>query len=268
MINLIWETIKERKWPVIIYSVISILLLLLYVALFPSLQSQTQQLTEVLKSMPEGLLKALGSSPAQLSNFNLEALLASKQFSILFQLLAAILAISIAGNDITGEIEKGTIEFMLSQPISRLKFYFARFFSGLILLTIFVACSTLTVIPMAAAFHISYQADIYYKLFFVALLYSSAIYAFAYFLSSVFSSKGRVYGISAGVVTFMYIAFLISALKDSLDKLKYLSFFHYFSPDILFSGNIDKIGVWVFVSTILLFVAIGAIYFSKRDITI
>lgn len=268
MINLIWETIKERKWSVLIYCFVSILLLLLYVALFPSLQSQTQQLTEVLKSMPEGLLKALGSSPAQLSNFNLEALLASKQFSMVFQLLAAILAISIAGNDIAGEIEKGTIEFLLSQPISRLKFYFARFFSGVILLAIFVVCSTLVVIPMAAAYHVSYQADIYYKLFYVALLYCLAIYAFAYFLSSVFSNKGRVYGISAGIITFMYVAFLVSALKDDLDKIKYLSFFHYFSPDILFSGTIDKLGVLIFILTIIIFVSIGAILFTKRDITI
>lgn len=268
MINLIWEEVKERKWSVVIYSIVSILLLLLYVALFPSLQSQTQQLTEVLKSMPEGLLKALGSSPAQLSNFNLEALLASKQFSLVFQLLAAILAISIAGNDISGEIEKGTIEFLLSQPISRLKFYFSRFFSGVILLTIFVACSTLAVIPLAAAFHVAYVADIYYKLFWVALLYSVAIYAFSYFLSAIFSNKGRVYGISAGIITFMYVAFLVSALKDNLDKLKYLSFFHYFSPDILFNGTIDKLGVLIFVLTIIVFTFLGAIVFSRRDIAI
>ena len=268
MINLIWETIKERKWPVLIYSIASILLLLLYVALFPSLQSQTQQLTEVLKSMPENLLKALGSSPAQLSNFTLEALLASKQFSMVFQFLAAILAISIAGNDISGEIERGTIEFLLSQPVSRLKFYFARFFSGVILLTIFVACSTLAVIPLAAGFHVTYVVDIYYKLFWMALLYSVAIYAFSYFLSAIFSSKGRVYGISAGIVTFMYIAFLISALKDNLDKLKYLSFFHYFSPDILFSGTVDKLGVLVFVLVIIIFTTIGAILFNRRDIAI
>lgn len=268
MINLIWETIKERKWSVIIYSIVSILLLLLYVALFPSLQNQTQQLTEVLKSMPEGLLKALGSSPAQLSNFNLETLLASKQFSMVFQLLAAVLAISIAGNDIAGEIEKGTIEFLLSQPISRLKFYFARFFSGIILLTIFVVCSTLVVIPIAATFNVSYVTDVYFKLFWVALLYSLAIYAFSYFLSAIFSNKGRVYGISASIITFMYVAFLVSALKDNLDKLKYLSFFHYFSPDILFSGAVDKIGVWIFILTIIVSISIGAILFSKRDITI
>lgn len=268
MINLIWEEVKERKWPVLIYSVVSILLTILYVALFPSLQSQTQQLTEVLKSMPENLLKALGSSPAQLSNFTLEALLASKEFSMVFQFLAAILAISIAGNDIAGEIERGTIEFLLSQPVSRLKFYFARFFSGIILLTIFVACSTLVVIPIAAAFNVSYVGDIYFKLFWVALLYSVATYSFSYFLSAIFSSKGRVYGISAGIVTFMYIAFLVSALKDNLDKLKYLSFFHYFSPDILFSGTIDKLGIIIFVLVIIIFTSIGAVLFSKRDVTI
>lgn len=267
MTRLIWETIKERKWPVIIYGVSSVLLLLLYVALYPSLQAQTQQLIDVFKSMPENLMKALGSSPSQLSNFTLETLLASKQFGFVWQFLAAILAISIAGNDLSGEIEKGTIEFLLSQPVSRLKLYFARFISGLILLTIFAAVSTLLVIPLAIAYNVPYVADSYYKLFLVAWLFSLAVYAIAYCLSAIFSAKGRVFGIGAGLITVMYVAFLVSALKDSLDSLKYISFFHYFSSDVLTSGIVDKLGVLIFILTIVVGVGIGAIVFENRDIT-
>lgn len=266
MIRLIWETIKERKWPVVIYSISSVLLLLLYVALYPSLQSQSQQLAEVLKTLPENLLKALGSSPGQLSNFTLEALLGSKQFSMVWQLLAAILAISIAGNDLSSEIENGTIEFLLSQPISRLKLYFARFISGSVLLIIFSAVSTLLVMPLAVAFNVAYNAEIYYKLFLVASLFSLAVYAISYCLSAIFSTKGRVFGVGAGLITVMYVAFLVSSLKDNLSSLKYISFFHYFSSDILFSGDIDKLGILIFVLTIVVSAGIGAIVFERRDI--
>jgi len=268
MIELIWVTIKERKWPVIIYCAVSALLLILYVALYPSLQPQTQQLIEVFKTMPEGLMKALGTSPDQLTNFTLEGLLASKQFGFVWQLLAAILAITIAGNDLAAEVEKGTIEYLLSQPISRLKLYFARYVSGTILLTIFAAISTLLVIPIAMVFNVDYAAEIYYKLFFVAWLYSLATYSIAYFLSAAFSSKGTVYGISAGIITVMYIAFLFSALKESLDWLKYASFFHYFSADILYSGKIDKLGALIFVLTIIIFLTLGAVVFKQKDITV
>ena len=268
MISIIWTTIKERKWSVIIYSALSAFFLLLYVALFPSLQSQTQALTEVLKTMPEGLLKALGSAPDQLSNFTLEALLNSKQFSIIFQLFAAILAFGIAASDLAGEVENGTIEYLLSQPVSRLKLYFARFFSGLILLAIFVAASTLLVMPMASAFHVAYVANGYYKLFADGLLFSMALYAFSYFLSAMFSSKGRVVGISSGLLVIMYAIFIVSALKDSLDKIKYASLFHYFPGEILSTGHIDKLGVWIFLIIIILFTALGAIIFKKRDIAI
>jgi len=268
MIRLIWETIKERKWSVIIYCLASILLLLLYVSLYPSLQAQSQQLAIVLKTLPEGLLKALGTAPSQLTNFTLEALLGSKQFSLVFQMLGAILAISIAGNDIAGEIEKGTIEFLLSQPVSRLKFYFARFLSGVVLLTIFVAASTLSVIPLAAAFHVAYVASSYYKLFFMGELFTLAVYAFAFFLSATFSTKGRVSGIGAGLITLMYVAFIVSTLKDNLDKLKYISFFHYFSTEILTSGTIDRLGIWIFSTVIVLSATIGAIFFTRRDIAV
>ena len=268
MISLIWTTIKERKWSVTVYSAMSVLFLLLYVALFPSLQAQTQALTEVLKSMPEGLLKALGSSPSQLSNFTLEALLGSKQFSMVFQLFAAILAFGIAASDLSGEIENGTIEYLLSQPVSRLKLYLARFISGVVLLTIFVAASTLLVIPMAAIFHVQYIANIYYQLFFDGLLFSLALYSIAYFFSAIFSNRGKVVGISSGILITMYVAFIISALKENLDKAKYSSLFHYFPGEILNGGGIDKFGVLIFVLIIIVFTTAGAIIFSKRDITI
>jgi ABC-2 type transport system permease protein len=268
MISIIWTTIKERKWSVVIYSAISALFLLLYVALFPSLQSQTQALTEVLKTMPEGLLKALGSSPSQLSNFTIEALLGSKQFSMFFQLFAAILAFGIAASDLSGEVENGTIEYLLSQPVSRLKLYFARFISGLILLTIFVAASTLLVMPMAAAFHVAYVPHIYWQLFFDALLFTMALYSFAYFLSALFSNKGRVIGIATGVFAIMYGVFIVSALKKNLDKIKYASLFHYFPGEILNGGGIDKLGVWIFLAIIIVFTTLGAIIFKNRDIAI
>jgi ABC-type transport system involved in multi-copper enzyme maturation permease subunit len=100
----------------------------------------------------------------------------------------------------------------------------------------------------------------------VAWLFSLAVYAIAYFLSAIFSSKGRVFGIGAGIITIMYVAFLVAALKDSLDSLKYISFFHYFSPDLLTTGTIDKLGVLVFVLTIVIFTGLGAVAFEERDI--
>jgi len=268
MISIIWTNIKERKWSVIIYSVMSALFLWLYVALFPSLQAQTQALIAVFKSMPAGLLKALGSSPDQISNFTLEALLGSKQFSMVFQIFAAILAFGMAASDLSGEVENGTIEYLLSQPISRLKFYFSRYISGFILITLFVAASTLSVMPMAAAYHVAYIPHIYCQLFADGLLFSISLYSFAFFLSAMFSGKSKVIGLSSGILLIMYVAFLVSALKDNLDKIKYISFFHYFPGEILNNGGIDKIGLWVFAVSIVVFTTLGALIFKNRDIAI
>jgi ABC-2 type transport system permease protein len=268
MISLIWTNIKERKSSVIIYSLMSILFLWLYIALFPSLQEQSQAISAVMKSMPEGLMKALGSSPDQLSNFTIEALLNSKQFSMVFQLFAAILAFSIAASDLAGEVENGTIEYLLSQPVSRLKLYFSRYFSGIVLIIVFVAASTLSVMPLATLYHIDYSSGVYLPLFIDALLFTLALYSFAYFLSSFLSNKGKVVGISSGILVVSYVAFIFSALKDSLDKVKYLSVFHYFPGEILMGGGIDKLGVWIFIGIIIFFTFIGAVLFNKRDVAI
>jgi len=266
MLKLICSTIWERKWPVLIYCGSSLLLLLIYVAIFPSMQAQTQQLIQILQSMPKAILSAFGS--ANITNFTLENLLVSKYFSLVWPLLAAILGISMAGNDVAYEVEKGTIEFLLAQPISRTKIYFARFLAEIFALAIFSALSTISVIPMAIAFHINYVAINYFKLFLMAILFAWTIYALSLFFSCLFSNKGRVYGVMGTIIIAMYVASLVATLKDSLDKLKYLSFFYYFTSNILVDGKFNWLAIILFSIIIIIFLVLGLVVFQKRDIAV
>jgi ABC-2 type transport system permease protein len=266
MAKLIWSTIWERKWPVLIYCASSVILLFLYISLYPSLQSQMQSLNQLMATFPKGVLTAFGIT--NLTNFTLESLLVSKQFGLVWPLLAGILGISLAGNDLAREIEQGTIEFLLAQPISRAKLYWSRFIAEISALIVFAAVSTLPAIPIAMAFHVDYIGVNYFKLFLVATLFAWAIYSMSMFFSALFSTKGRVYGVMSGIVVAMYVAFLLSTLENSLDKLKYFSFFHYFTANVLIDGKFDWLAMVVFSATIIVFTILGLIIFKRRDIAI
>lgn len=267
MIKVIFATIRDRYGAILIYCGVVIGLIFMYVALFPSLQTQSQQYAEIFKSFPDTFMKAFGFDSAQAFFFSLESFMSAEQYSLTWPILAAILSMSIAANNIVYEIENGTIEFILSQPISRLKFYFGRFFAGLIFLAIFTVASVLFVIPAAKIFDVAYVFDNYFKLFWGAFLFIAAIYSIATFFSSVMSEKGKTYAITAGIVIGMYVLNIVSSLKDGLGDLKYFSFFHYFSATkLLVDGVADEHSVWVFGLTIVVFTLAGAIAYSRRDI--
>lgn len=266
MLAIISRTIKDRKVVILAYIIAASAFLLMYISMFPSFADQKDQWDAMMKTMPESMMKAfnLGDySFAALENF-----LSAEEFMFVWPLLLIILAISSAGGAIAAEIEKGTIELLLSQSISRIKLFIARYLSGFIAILLFVAVTVFLAIPLAGIFNIEIQASHYLTLALVGFLFGTAIFSISIFLSAIFSDKGKVYFISAGILVLMYVANIVASLKDNYADLKYFSFFYYYNPaDALIRNKIDEAGIWVFIATIVVFTIAGLIAFEKRDIS-
>lgn len=267
MFKQFYTTFFNRYGAVLIYCLAALGLSVMYVGLYPSLQTQSQQYADIFNAFPESFMKAFGLSSAQGFLFSLESFIATEHFSLIWPILAIILSLSLAANNLVEEIERGTMEFLLSLPVSRLKLYFARYLSGAFFILIFTAISIFSIILGAKIFDVSYMSDNYLKLFYIASLFSLAIYSIAMFFSALLSEKSKVYAVSVAIVIVMYIINIISALKDKLSDLQYLSFFHYFNAsNILVRGEVDNHSIWVFALTTLVFFIAGAIVFDDRDI--
>jgi len=237
----------------------------MYIAMFPSFSSQTEQWDQMMKTIPEGMIKAfnLGDySFARLENF-----LSAEIYMITWPLLLIVLAVSAAGSAIAGEIEKGTIEFLLSQSISRAKLYLSRYIAGVLAIFAFVAITIFIAIPLAKMFNISIQTDHYATLALIGFLFGLSVFSIGFALSAIFSDRGKVYFITSGLMILMYTTNVIASLEEKFSDLKYFSFFYYYSPtDALIRNKVDDIGYFVFSAiTILAFFA-GLYIFSKRDI--
>ena len=251
--------------PLASYSIGGIALVWLYIALLPTVQQSQVQMQEILKTMPEGLLKALGMSGADLGS--LEMLLAMKQYNMVWPLLLIFLVVSIAGGIIAGEIENRTIEITLSAPKSRTEIFLGKYLAGFIYMIIFVAATTLCAIPLAKIYGFQYQAANYFTLFYLSLAFGWAVYSASIFLSSVFSSRGRVYAISGLVYVTMYVLFIVTTLKESLKNLQYLSFFYYYNyNNALVHNHIVRLDMLVFLAVAIVFSIAGLIAFQNRDI--
>jgi len=265
MLSIIKRTISDRKTVILIYVIVALAFLLMYVSMFPSFADQTEQWDQMMKTIPEGMMKAFNLedySFARLENF-----LSGELYSITWPLLLIILAVSTAGAAIASEIEKGTIEIILAQPITRIKFYLSRYIAGLMVIFAFITITIYPAIPMAKIFDISITPVNYSTLALSAFLFGMTVFSIGYALSAVFSDRGKVYFLTAGLMVLMYVLNIVALLKESFSDLKYLSFFHYFDPvDNLVRNQIDEFGVIVFVATTVIAFTIGMIVYNKRDI--
>lgn len=242
-------------------------MLLLYVATYEASLNSMQQLQELVKTYPKGLLDAIGLSDLSLDT--IEKYLNSKHFSLMWPIMAIILAISRGGSQFAGEIQNGTIGLLLSQPVERWRIFAAKYLAGLIAIIVFVVVSTFGSIPLAYAFGFDSHPIILVSAAILLTLFMWSVYSLAVMLSVWANEKGTVYALTGSIMIFMYVVYIVSLLTDSLSGLKYYSLFHYFdTQSVLATGHIGWESYAVFGGLIVATSIAAICRFLQRDVSV
>ncbi len=191
MLSLIWRTIKNRKISLVAYALGAVVFLELYVAMFPLFADRFDQaeIDKLLQAYPEQIFQAIGMDPAEFTLAKFESFLATEYFSLVWPIMAIIFVIAFGGAQIAGEIEKGTIETVLAQPISRLKIFFGKYLSGVAALVAFTTVSIFAVVPLAALHGVEYELENFVTTAFLAFLFALATFSLSMLSSIIFSVK-------------------------------------------------------------------------------
>lgn len=240
----------------------------MYIALFPEIQKQADQLNQLLQAYPESFMKAFGIDSAT-SMFNtLENYLSTEMFTFFWPILMIVTAVSLAGYAVAGDVDKGTIEMVLSQPISRVRLFISRYLAGALGLIVFSAVSAFSPVVWAELHGINYDLSKFAVLSLGCILFSMAVFGLAMLVSSLASDKGRVGMITGGSLVLMYVLNILAGLQERLENLKYFSFFNYYRGEVLLGkGEFVDWSVIVLGGFALLSAIAALVIFKKRDIT-
>lgn len=260
---------RDKYKTFIAYSITAVAFLEMYIALFPAIRQQAGQVDQMIKSFPPELFKAMNMDPSTLSFSTLQSYLSTEYMSFLWPIMAIIFAISIANYISVNEIDKGTIENLISLPVKRIRVFMERYLTGLLMLAGFSAISLLGVIPLAKIHGVDYVFANYLTASVGSFLFVWAAYSLAILFSVIFSEKGRASMATGGMLILMYVLSIISSLQDNLRNIQYFSFFHYFSGSDLLTKNIYPefavlaLGGFAVVATV-----IAAVIFNRRDLSV
>lgn len=265
MITIFLRTIKDRWRMLLAVSVIGVGSMLMYVSMYPTYQKSLAQSQEIFKNMPEALMKAFNMDT--LSFDTLEKFLNVEMYSMFWLILTILLTLSLAGNALAGDVERETSTITAAQPVARWKIYGGRFLAAALMVTVFNAFINLSVFPLAAAFNLTAHARNFLMVGLMGELFALALLGVTFAVSAFLSDKGKVYMTLGGVLLVMYVLNIVSALQASLDKLKFVSIFHYFNPGkFLVKGEFDLLATVVFVGLLVAGATIGLIRWRTRDI--
>lgn len=268
MLSLIIQTVKKRRNLLLSCTAIAVSFVWMMVAVFPSFSGKAEQMTKAFENYPDAMLKAFN---IEMDSFltSLEGFLAGENFSIMWPIILIVLALAFASSTIAGEIDRGTIEILLAQPISRIKIFLSKYFAGLIMLLIFVFASVFSAVPLALLYNVDFNLQSYLAISILGTLFGFSILGISIMFSSIFSEGGKASSAVGGILILMYALNIIAAFKESLGNLKYFSFFYYFDHNAAMLHNqIDAAAAIVFLSVGIVCASIGAVAFVKRDIAV
>lgn len=267
MIALVTTTIRKNLRSLLAYLAIAALLVWIYVAIFPSLADQAAEFEKLIQTYPEGFLEAFGVEDAAQTFQSIEGFIATEHYSLMWPLILIIMVVSFGSGAIAGEVDRGTIELLLAQPLSRSRIYWGKLVAGMALIFAFALTSAFSVVPFSLLHNVELQLTNHLTIAVLGSLFGWAILGMTMLLSSFSSSRGRVASLSAGILLLMYAAKIIASLKESLEELKYTSFFHYFDhTNAVINNSIRLENALVFVGAAVVTSLLGWLIFLRRDV--
>ncbi|MEE8442484.1 MAG: ABC transporter permease subunit [Dehalococcoidia bacterium] len=242
--TLFQTTLKLNRWAIGSWAVFFILYGLMIVLLFPSIKETSGLvMQEYIESLPEGMLNAMGLTEDvrrdmfATGSFTLAGFLGTEYLNW-WPLIIGIYAFMFGSGIIAREVERGTMEFLLSHPIPRYKVVVSKFVSFLAIVGILVVCS---VLGIAAGLPIVGEDLNMARVFVVILqggLVATAIAAYSLLISCIALDPRKAMAIAGGMTAGLYILNLIGPILGPFEWLQKLSLFYYFRPfEMLFQGK-------------------------------
>ncbi len=257
-------TLVQKKGFIIWWAVGIAALIIFTLAFYPTIRDQTAQLDQSFNQIPESA-RALMTDTQDL--FSPVGYLSSQLFYLTLPMLLTILTINLGSGLVAKEESSGTIELLLSRPISRTRLLIEKAIAGFIITALVGLVSLAVTILMSELTNLNVgigylaMATIYATV--LALLFG----AIAYFMSSL-GRSGRL--ASIGVAAFIaLVGYIIASLAAAVSWLKWpakLTPNHYYKPGEILYGNYRW---WPLVCFLLIVVALGifsAIVFRRRDL--
>ena len=261
--NLLLKTLRDQRIPILAYGLGLGALALLIVAIYPSFAATGAELEEAMENLPEAY-KAFTGGVLSLTEF--DGYLVS-QYLIILPLILAIFAIVEGTGALRGEEERGTMDTLLSLPISRSQVVLHKAVATLlsivfVLVIVGVVLYVSTLFVEEATLALDRLAVVMLNTFGMGALF----YCFSLFLSASLPSR-RLAGVIGAVFTVG--AYFFDAMTDIVEGLydyRVLGPFNYFEPLAILKEDLALQDPAVLLGASLVFFLAAALIFRRRDI--
>lgn len=253
--------IKRNIKTIIIFTIIAIIVAILYMSLFPMFQEQSETFIEFLKSYPPEMLNTFDISietfTTSIGLYSLTAL----YIMLVLGIMSIFLGLKQFGYDKTNKV----YEYLFVKPISRKYIYLSKLISGFTMILFSYVLYLMSLMLIMQVIDSTYDKSDFIIINFVILLLMIFLYLFGVTVANILPKIKSIPLFATGI-TFLFFFINVLAGILELEELNYLTPFGMHSiNDILATGFDSKI-LFLEIILFIIIILVNYILFVKREV--
>lgn len=260
--NVLLKTLRDKRKKFLWWTAGVTLLLLFYNLMFTSVQGI--DLSGINQMMESEVMQGFFGGVYDLSTP--EGWLSTELLPLLGPLIFIVFAVSFANSTLTGEEETGTLNLLLTNPISRTTVFLHKFFAmslGTLALGLVFWIGNIVGTSLAKmGLSFISLAEVTFSLVLLGLLFGT----FALALGGLSGNRGMATGVPSAVGIISYLLNSMSEIIPGLEPFRPASVFYYYEGGEVLQNGIDFGDVGILLVGIAVLFAVGLYGFQRRDI--
>jgi len=259
------KTVWERRRVMVWWMLGFVGLTLLTVAFWPTLRDQSD-LADFLESFPRGLLALFGIEDVD-ELLSPAGYVSSRLYASIGPILLVVFAIGVGTAVVAGEEDRGTMDLLLAQPVTRTRIVV----EGVAAMVLLVSVLAATILAALAVTNPLFDLELTVPTMLAAnlgvMLLAVLHGTLALAVGCVTGNRALTLGVTTAVVVFGWFINGLAEIVEQLEPAQRVSPFHWFLQGAPLSRGFDwpANGLMAIVTAALVAVAVWG--FNRRDVT-
>jgi ABC-2 type transport system permease protein len=259
------KTLRERLRGFRWWCLVTLGFVAMYGSVYPSIKGK-ESLNKLLKDYPEALKNLVGFG-GNLDFVSGAGYLGSEVFSFWAPIVLLAVAISAGSAALAGEEERGTLDLLLSLPVSRTRCLLEKLAALVCEALALALVLWLLLVIVSSVDGMGVSAGNLAAAVLAALLFALDFGILALVLGAVSGRRALATGISATLAVAADVVNALAPMASWLDKVKLVSPFYYYSHGDPLRNGLNVRDTLILLTIAVVFAAVGPFLFRRRDLT-
>ncbi len=258
------RTLAVERQPLIGWTAGIALLVLVTAGSWPAVRDSGAQLDAVMENMPAALTAFLGEG---IASFSAAGIVGSRLFGSIGLAVFIAFGVSRGSRAVAGEEATGTLELLVTQPISRTSIAVDKVVAALGTLAGLVVVQQVLLLVMMPLVGLDFAVDNVVAASIGLYVVSAVFGMLAFAIGAATGNRQLAVGVGAGVAGGMFLLNGLGALIEELRPLADLTPFHHFDGTLVLSRGVAVVPMLVMAALTVLLTAAGILIFDRRDLS-